>query len=513
MAIELGDAPPTAVSSVYGIVAMGPTEVALPLAVLREVIPCPAELIELPASAPGLLGAVDLRGQIIPVLDVRLALGAPTSPATARVVVIVVHDDRVLGLLGDEVVGVTTVDDAEMHPMTAAGGELVFSHSFERAAGGAVVSVLDIAAILRLPGVPVVHEQRRPSGLAPEEATDDGDAAVHDRVAAARADDSSLLVRCGPYRFGLGIEHVFTTLPRMQVRPSPLQGELCRGVVHYSDLEVPVIDPLRLMRMGQLDANDTQGIVVRLAEGLIVLLVSEVIEITRIDPDRVMRLPVFAMRRPELFAGIASIAELGDFFVIDAEALLAEAQLHALAGLNTGDGNVDDLAAGAAYSAISGVDIVLTYSAGVDLASPLEQIDEILPFPAEVCALEEDGDGILGLLTHRDEVVTIVSLPALMGRPEPLDPATSCVLLVRADDVRIGLAVLGLRAIERAVWEEPDDAPAVADPATDRHRALRRAVADRPMVQTVAPGSDLVTMVPKVDLDEIARVVSAAPSR
>jgi purine-binding chemotaxis protein CheW len=272
-----------------------------------------------------------------------------------------------------------------------------------------------------------------------------------------------------------------------------------------------------MMRMGALDAADTQGIVLRLAEGLVIILVSEVIEIAPIRDDQLMRLPIFAIPRPELFRGIVSVAELGDFFVIDPEVLLAEPQLHALAGLNTGDGDLDDLAAGAAYGAISGGDIQLTYSVGVDAASPLEQIDEILPFPSNPCALQPGNDGILGLLTHRDRVVTLVSLPALLGRHEPLDPATCCVLLVTHEDVRVGLVVHRLQAIERSVWEEPDES-APSDEAdcrepTERRRALDRAVSNRPMVQTVAAGSHDVRMIPKFDLVEIARVLGSAPNR
>jgi len=41
---------------------------AASLAVLREVVPCPAELAGLPAAAPGLLGAIELRRLVLPVL-------------------------------------------------------------------------------------------------------------------------------------------------------------------------------------------------------------------------------------------------------------------------------------------------------------------------------------------------------------------------------------------------------------------------------------------------------------
>ncbi len=92
----------------YGILTIGQSQVALPLEGLREVIPCPQQLIVLPSQARGLLGAVDLRGQVIPVLDLRVVLEVDATRSPEQVVVVIIHEGRLLGLLADEVRGVTT---------------------------------------------------------------------------------------------------------------------------------------------------------------------------------------------------------------------------------------------------------------------------------------------------------------------------------------------------------------------------------------------------------------------
>jgi hypothetical protein len=113
--------------------------------VLREVIPCPAELEGLPVVADGVLGAVGLRRQVIPVLDLRPVLKRDGTRRPGQVIVIVAFEGRVLGLLAEQVRGVAKVDPASFHAMEAEGpGHLLFSHSFEREDDGSVVNVFDV---------------------------------------------------------------------------------------------------------------------------------------------------------------------------------------------------------------------------------------------------------------------------------------------------------------------------------------------------------------------------------
>ena len=275
---------------VYGILTIGPSQVALPLAGLREVIPCPQQLIALPSHAPGLLGAVDLRGQVIPVLDLRVVLGMDTTRSPDQVVVVVVQDDRVLGLLADAVRGITLTSARALHPMTAVGEvELLFSASFERDEDGSVVSVLDIAAICRLPGTPVIRDVDplgRMDALVGAQRRHGPDGATAKDGAPPR---SVLLMRCGPIGLGIEIEHVHATLPYLRVHPSPLRQGACLGVVDYDEAKVPAIDPLHLMGMGTLPSDRVQGLVLRLGPGLVVLLLTEVIEIVQVPAGELLQ--------------------------------------------------------------------------------------------------------------------------------------------------------------------------------------------------------------------------------
>lgn len=500
----------------FGVLEVGGARLAVPLAELREVVPRPAELLVLPVRGPGVLGAIDLRRQVIPVVDLRTLLGLPPQSRPDQVVMVAVRDGRALGLVADSVVGVCSTDDEQLHPIAAAGDEgLLVSHTFVRpeAEDGGMVSVLDLAAVMRLPGLPLVEEQAA--------------SAVGAAWSADTDTRSLLLARSGRTALAVDIEHVHATLPYLDIRPSPLAHGSCRGVVDYGDVEVPVLDPLDLMGLGTLGRERSQGLLFRTDRGLVVLLLTDILEIVHVPRDRVLPLPPLAVHRPDLFEGVLRDAELGEFLVLKAEQVLADPGLQALSGLNTdhaaGDAVVVQLGGSAAGTGAAGTastddgarrDVYLTYSVGRDQATALEQILEILPYPAGIAPLDDGQDAMIGVLTHRDDVVPLVCLATLAGRPERPDPATACVLVVGVPDhehpgrhtSRIGLVVLGLRAIERSIWEEdPDDRPrrGGGDP-------LQAALADQRLIRTATIGADdEPRMLARVDLVTIATALAA----
>jgi purine-binding chemotaxis protein CheW len=91
---------------------------AAPLVEVSEVIRA-GELTPVPGAAPDLLGIRHLRGRIVPVLDGRLRLGLPDSPAAdpARVrLVMLSHGNHQVGLRVDEVGELLITDCAEIAP-------------------------------------------------------------------------------------------------------------------------------------------------------------------------------------------------------------------------------------------------------------------------------------------------------------------------------------------------------------------------------------------------------------
>lgn len=473
---------------VYGLLQLAGMDVALPLSALREVVPCPVELAGLPASAPGLLGAIELRRLVLPVLDLQAVTGRPEDRRADQVVVVVASGDRVLGLLADQVQGICAVPADTLVAAHAHGGGLLFSHTFRHPETGRAYSVLDAAAVLQLPGVPTVTDVTRDSGT-----TRDG--------GPARSRRTLTVLRCGEFRLAIDASHVHTTIPTPDLRSSVLTSRMCPGTVVYDDREVPVVDPLVLLGLGELARADTgAGLVLDLGPGYVVLALSELLELTHVDPDDVLPTPSFALPRPDLLAGMVSVAGIGDCLLLDGATLLTDPQLSGFAAVNTAleaTRSDDGSALAAAAAAASGAPSYLTYSIGLDLATRLEQVSEILPFPTELTRTSVPG--LLGLVTHRRAVVPVLCLSILLGREQREVTPSTCLLLVQTDDGEVAFAVDALRSIAPLTWTDTDQAVR-GDPA-DRGTTLRSA----PLVRV---GEDS-RLLPELDLRTVAQRLSS----
>lgn len=85
---------------------------ALETIVVHEVLPVP-RISRVPAVPRSILGITNVRGRVVPVVDLRQKLGAPAPPpGPDSRIVLVGHGDEEVGLLVDGVQGVLSLSDA-----------------------------------------------------------------------------------------------------------------------------------------------------------------------------------------------------------------------------------------------------------------------------------------------------------------------------------------------------------------------------------------------------------------
>jgi purine-binding chemotaxis protein CheW len=78
-------------------------EYAIPISFVEEII-CYQELTHVPETKPFIVGALNLRGKVIAIMDVRLKLGMPAHPVSEESCIVVVsHREALLGMLVDRV--------------------------------------------------------------------------------------------------------------------------------------------------------------------------------------------------------------------------------------------------------------------------------------------------------------------------------------------------------------------------------------------------------------------------
>ncbi len=123
---------------------------------VQEVFPF-KELTPLPCTPPFLLGIVNVRGRILPVLDLKKFFGLPEKGLTdLHRIILVRGNDLELGLLADVTVGVRSVWTDSLQPslptLTGIRAEYLKGVTAER------LVVLDLARVLADPKI-IVHEE------------------------------------------------------------------------------------------------------------------------------------------------------------------------------------------------------------------------------------------------------------------------------------------------------------------------------------------------------------------
>ncbi len=430
---------------VLGLLRTADLELALPLSVLREVVPCPRVLDPLPVETPGLLGALTLRGTVVPVLDAAHLLGRDHPRADRQVVVVLVAHGRLLGLLADEVRGLASVEPSQTTQVACDGADLLFSATFQHPEQGHVVSVVDPEVVLRLPGVPVVQEV---AGLAET-------SGLAGAVRAGRPATRSLtVVRCGEQLLAIGVEHVHSTIPAPVLVPSVVDGPTCLGMTGVAGADVPVADVLALLGLGALAGSAMScGLVLDLPDGQVVLGVTEMVGLHDVAEERVVDLPPSASPAPELLHQVADVDGVGACLLVDGERLRSCPAVTALSRVTT----VSDDAVVLGSTAVSGTagPPHLAYLAGTDLATPLSQVVEVLGFPDDLVR-SSGRPAVLGVVLHRGVAVPVLCLASVLDRQVPEYGRASRLLLVHVDGAPVAWAVAGLHAILPLVWHDPD---------------------------------------------------------
>jgi len=422
-----------------GLLHIGPMALAIPVQYLREAVDMPATLSRMPTPSRHVLGGVDVRRELITVLDLRPALNLPAAPPhQPQRIVIIEHQGLVFGLSADrlgEVVQVRAQDCQPVKVLQPDGPPLV-REIFSLDEGQRVLSVLCLDGIVQLSGTPLTQAADRQAELALRR--------VHQQWS------PYLMFEAGHTRLCIHADLVDTVihLDSLGSRFTPSRG--CIGVLANDTRKLAVLDALDLLGLGHTTLRDNRQVLVLKVQGRSVgLLVREVNRIARQD-DRTLRpVPALAFDRPELFAGLLPLEGLGDFLKIDGERLCALEPVRNMASIH---GSATQAGQRATHA---GSDVYLLYRVGQELASSLRSIREILPFPSQFTPIDRAGDARVGLMRHRDEVVPIFNLATLCGQHAPSRSADTRLLLIEGPQGPIALEVEQVMGIEPAQGTHP----------------------------------------------------------
>ncbi len=259
-------------------------EYALPIEHVQEIVQVPEVVSELPNAEAHVIGVINLRDRLLPLVSLRTLFGLPAAPLGEqnRIVVVSLGDASAsVGIVTDTVKEVLRVARAVVDPLPdllANGSSLREVESICRLNGGKrLVSILSagrLFATTQLSGDSAVEE-----GTMQE---------TRGATEMARADEEEQFVvfRLADEEYGVPIEavHEIVRVPE-QLTHVPRTPDFIEGVVNLRGAVLPVVDQRRRFQLPDAERNDRQRIMVfaiaGVRTGFIVDSVSEVLKIPR----------------------------------------------------------------------------------------------------------------------------------------------------------------------------------------------------------------------------------------
>ncbi len=400
---------------------------ALPMAAVREIVRT-LPLGPVPRAPDCLLGLANLRGRVLPVLDLRRLLGAPArEPDEAARILVIEHGGSRMGLLVDRVLRVVATG-AEAVAGGARAGGLLGSAALAGVvrAGGELVQVLDLDALL------AAHlKDEAGAGAGPRGGVRLGEAGGIEDDGPAGEDDGDGMEQLVAFRvrgqeLALRIAEVreIVRLPeRLERVPDAAPHAL--GVMALRGETLPLVDMGAVLGLGPVPAPEGgRVLVVDVPAGRCRTRVGLVVESVR----EVLRVPESAREAvPGLLARGGGLDEIDHVCRLEGGRRLVPvvtaARLESLAGARAAAGTEDEAmheddpmeGAPAPEAEEDEVQLVVFQLDGEEYGVPVEAVREITRVPDRLSRVPKTPPWVVGLVNLRGAVLPVLDMRERFG--------------------------------------------------------------------------------------------------
>jgi len=309
-------------------------EYALPIDQVQEIVQAPEAVSRVPNAGDRVLGVMDLRGRLLPVLSMRKVFGlAVTQLEPQNRIVVVSLDSGVVGVVMDTVREVLRVPHelvAALPDVVAAAGRATEVESVCRLEDGKrLVSVLSIDRMFAAPGLRTelaAHlDEQQPESTEDEVAqlVDDG-----------RGDEELFVVfRLDDEEYAVDVDAVqeIIRVPETLIRV-PKTYDFVEGLVNLRGTVLPVVDLRSRLGLSRADRDERQRIVVLILGGVRTgFVVDSVAEVVRVAKSVLEPAPELSEEQARLVSRVANLPDDHRMLLlVQADQLLAVEQSKAL---------------------------------------------------------------------------------------------------------------------------------------------------------------------------------------
>lgn len=442
---------------VYGTFHLSGIEYAVEMADLQEVVNAPSALQSMPLAPHFLLGLFNLRGQVIPVIDLNVLLGYSeklTQEFAGKRLAVLRNGGARLGLLFDAIGEVLRVVPEEIAPidqrnLNSDAPKMPIKALICRDNGNRLIQVLDLSAILMVRNLPFINQH---AGAL--------DANHHFKVRIQDLYREKLIgFAVGTCALALEMKCVVAILENKGKSPSPRVTELCNSIVNFRGRMIPVVVTNKLLRIPTTVETPRHILVCRIGTTHIGFEVDETTNIIPYAKEKVVPVPVLDDYRSNIFRGCFTDRDGRDFIVLNEEGLLSKEEIVAIS-LDHKKLIEQAEAEEKARVLVPRVPL-LTFKLGKTYGIRLNDVTEVMNCPTDLVRAPDTPDAVLGVLNLRGTPVSVVDPRQLLRLGEPASQGSASLLVFQHQARKIAMRVDSVESILPVSIGPEDDLPAI----------------------------------------------------
>lgn len=444
-------------SEIYGSFWIDTTEFALPVGSIQEVVNEPDGFTPIPLAPVHLVGLFNLRGAIVPVVDLRILLDYPRlSDSECRKVAIIENDDLCIGLLFDDTGGVLYSEQSSRvnFENNAEGvSDMVVEGVLKFDDGARMVQLLDPFKVLQIQSVPRVAKTKTKTKA---------DVPMHQKVGKRL---SCISFQLGHTSCALDLRYVQEITDVPEIQKSPLAHGHIVGNINLRGHTMPVVDfrgvignePPHAFNQAALSARKL--LILSLPEGMVALLVYSIDSIIPYFESEVLSFAKIAIPRQDFVAGCLVTDDDEIVIMLDHGNLLRDPSLVKAAKScqeifppDHQEQNEQET------SECSSLDTYILFTVERHLGLDISNVSEVINRPEKLLNPPYLLPFIEGVLNLRGELITLINARELYQLPKG-DETNQRVLIITMDGDKYGLVVDSIDEIVRANSKQIMDVP------------------------------------------------------
>jgi len=139
-------------SDEYMTFILGEMKYAVELPKIREILTYPDLITILPNTSKWVKGLINLRGEVVPILDIRVKFGTGevVYDENTAVIAVITNDNRMIGLVVDKVDDVQKLETSSLYPVSDMGSAIPSSYlkGFVRLENNQMLVIMDIETVV-----------------------------------------------------------------------------------------------------------------------------------------------------------------------------------------------------------------------------------------------------------------------------------------------------------------------------------------------------------------------------